>query len=295
MKNHSISDSLGAVFGKQIAQAKANPRAYKYSYYDQIRDIEGVFVVNVMGKEYKVGTHGSIVAITGQAKSRKTTALAAIVASSLCDAEIINFRLNTGIKKVVFLDTEQNKEIFQRTQRRIMHLAGLRGDPQNYEAWQVRGLTVDERLQHLRQIIEQYGNNLGAVVIDGLVDLCTDFNTSAAANELINEVMQMSDKTGAVFFPVLHQNEGSQKMRGHLGTELKNKCDGLITFAKDETTGYTIVSCKAGREFPFPNFEFTQNEFGYPVLSEGDLTGIEFEPNIIQDLLDDTDKDETPF
>ena len=54
-------------------------------------------------------------------------------------------------------------------------------------------------------------------------------------------------------------------MRGHLGTELENKCDFALEVNRDEETGIYTVGSRLSRFLSFPAFDFERDEEGLPL------------------------------
>ncbi|MDV7401055.1 hypothetical protein RZS08_57085, partial [Arthrospira platensis SPKY1] len=105
-------------------------------------------------------------------------------------------------------------------------------EPANYYAFHLRKWSVAERIIALRKLIDQIPN-LGLIVIDGAVDLCPDMMDYDKSTKTVQELMSLCEKTGAMVLTVLHLTKMSNEMRGHLGTELGNKCDFSIAVEKD--------------------------------------------------------------
>ena len=57
-------------------------------------------------------------------------------------------------------------------------------------------------------------------------------------------------------------------MRGHLGTELQNKCDFTIQVKNDKESGDFTVSSRESRFKPFPSFVFQRGDYkgGMPMI-----------------------------
>jgi acetamidase/formamidase len=85
--------------------------------------------------------------------------------------------------------------------------------------------------------------------------------------EYIDTLLQWSDELNILLLGVLHINKGDGKVRGHLGSELKNKCDFIVNVAKDENKTYTVSNptCRYGE---WPTFYFTRDEQGFPVYQK---------------------------
>ena len=92
------------------------------------------------------------------------------------------------------------------------------------------------------------------IFIDGIRDLVFDFNDIKECTIIVNWIMFLVDKYNCHISLVLHQNpsDSNSKGRGHLGTELDNKCESAIVVAKDEDDeSVSIISPSATRGEPF--------------------------------------------
>ncbi len=112
--------------------------------------------------------------------------------------------------------------------------------------------------------------DLGLIVLDGIVDLCTDFNNERAASETIERLMQWSDETGATILTALHLTKGNKYMRGHLGSILGQKADGVIEVTHAQGEPDFGVKCRLSRYAPFPAWSFYRDRNGMPCLSHPD-------------------------
>ena len=72
--------------------------------------------------------------------------------------------------------------------------------------------------------------------------------------------MRICETTGAMVLTVLHLTKMSNEMRGHLGTELGNKCDFSIAVEKDNMDLKFTVKSMDSRFTPFPAFIFEREE-----------------------------------
>lgn len=274
----NLLNEMNALFDVPPAPVKAPApiKGYEFKYNDAVQEIDAVFSVKIDYTTYKLGSFGDIIGVVGYEKSRKSTALGAIISAGIGRKKILNFQLDLRGRNMVYIDTEQAKHRFQKMQKKILQLAGVAQDVPNYRAFQLRGLTIEERRKFIENIM-QTTPNVGVLAIDGLVDLCTDFNASQPSRELMQWVMELSDKYKCLIFAVLHLNPGSNKVRGHLGTELQNKCDTIIQTKKPEDSIWTELSCRIAKDVGFTSFEFCNNAYGFAVLDLADKVGEEFE------------------
>ena len=242
-------------------------RKTKFDFHAPIPNPDAVLTLTRDGKTRKVGGFGQIGLFTGEEKSGKSYVLSCIVASAL-GKEVLGFKLDLRGRKMKLLDTEQALEFYALTQRRIHNMAGLGTNPENYEAYHLRQFSVLERLAIIEHFINETPD-LGVLVIDGFVDLILNYNDLAESNILVSRLMKWSYERNILILGILHLNKGDGKMRGHIGSELKNKCDFLIKVARNERE-YSI-SNPFSRYGEFSPVDFSRDE-------RGDLVGFDAQP-----------------
>src|SRR5690606_1716115 len=205
--------------------------------------------------------------------SGKSFVLSCISAAGLKGSgEVLNFGLDRDGGKILLFDTEQSGYFFNRTQARIHRMAGYETNCQHYAAYHLRPLTADERME----VIEYYIYNtpgVSVVIIDGYVDLAKDYNDLTEVQSIVGRLMKWSDERQVLIMGVLHVNKGDGKIRGHFGSELKNKCDFIIHSVKTEDNRYT-VSNPTGRYMSFTAFDFTRDDEGLPVYKPFESTAL---------------------
>ena len=66
---------------------------------------------------------------------------------------------------------------------------------------------------------------------------------------------------------VIHNNYGTTKMTGHLGSFLEKKVETHIELeANTINKEWVTVRCKRSRGYAFETFSFMVNEYGLPVI-----------------------------
>lgn len=217
-------------------------------------------------REYKIAGRGMIGAVVGEQKSGKSLVTSCITASGLDRGHyVLNFSLKTP-GRIMYFDTEQSAFFYGLTQKRIYDLAGLRTNPDKYEAYLLRRFNVKERVQIIESMLK--GQNLDLLIIDGIVDLCENFNDEKASLETMDRLMRWSYETGALLLTVLHVTKGMKYVRGHLGTALQNKADFIIEAKKSGDNEFE-VSSRESRFAPFPSFTYSRDEeTGMPIIEE---------------------------
>lgn len=276
-----------------IKKAEAN----KYDYNKPPKEIDYIFRYNTEGQAWDIAGAGMIGAVVGKQKSMKSTLVTAIVGAALSKREQIGFSFDIGKKKILSFDTEQPDFYFHQQCKSVHRLAGVYDNHPQYHAFKLRDFTKTERIEVIDYYLKMT-DDIGLVIIDGLIDLCSDFNDNKVAEELMQRVMSWTDQTGALCICVLHLTKGQGFMRGHLGTELQNKCDFSIE-TELTSDGFAKVVHRDARTPRFPNFEFTRNNEGLPVLNHNELPNIprteEIQSIIIPSHIKGGDLDDVPF
>ena len=207
---------------------------------------------------------GDIQGIKAKAKQGKTLTESVFMAAILI-GRCLGITSNVTNAKVLFFDTEQHQRSTAKVVERVHKLCGwdVHKNYDNFSAFSLRSMDIKERLPYILKKIAAKKPHV--VFIDGCRDLLHDFNNIEESSNVINTLMKASEECNTAIVNVLHTNKGKEdsNMRGHLGTELLNKCsdvwevkkDGLI-FKVEET------DC---RNIPTDNWCFTLDESGIPI------------------------------
>ena len=180
-----------------------------------------------------MGTLGNISLVYGKAKSRKSFFLNIAVATVLTGGEFKSFKgcLPENKRRVLYFDTEQASYHVKLAVNRICNQIGDT-NPANLDVYALRKFTPAERVSLIEYAIENTPD-VGFVVIDGVRDLVTSINDEEQATEITSHLMKWSEEKQIHIACVLHQNKNDMNARGHLGTELTNKCETVLSVAVD--------------------------------------------------------------
>jgi len=108
------------------------------------------------------------------------------------------------------------------------------------------------------------------VVLDVTSDCVEDFNKVDKSMELIDMMNRSVNEHNVTFLCILHENPRSDKMRGHLGTELGNKSSTTmqVAFEKDSSNNDTdilkvkFIKCRSTKRHQPFYVKYCQDERG---------------------------------
>lgn len=235
----------------------------------QDRNLDGTFT------EYPIpiGTYGNFSFIQAPPKSMKTYFLSLLSASYQKKNDYSGLiKGNRQGKKIIHFDTEQGKFHCQKVFRRPLIMNNLTED-KGYYTYALRSLNYKDRINFIDYILKDKldGDNIGLVIIDGVADLVADVNNLEKCNELVQKLMEWTDKLNCHITTIIHSNYGSEKPTGHLGSFLEKKAETQIKLEKNTVNkGWITVECKRSRNRAFEPFSFTLDDKGFPIFVEND-------------------------
>jgi hypothetical protein len=216
-----------------------------------------------------IGTMGNLSMVIGKAKSKKTFFVSIALAAASSSTDVLGKfqgHLPSDRRTVLFFDTEQGRYHVHKVVRRVCRMMG-KDAPPNFKAYGLRKYSPAERVELIRTAIASTPN-LGFVVIDGARDLVTSINDEEQATELSSLFLKWTEEGQFHLMTVLHQNKGDNNARGHVGSELVNKAETVLSITKDEASGYSIVEAEYCRDKEPEPFAFEIDENGLPQLVE---------------------------
>ena len=216
-----------------------------------------------------------LVGITGKAKSGKTF-LVSMLMSCCVVRDVLSFHRQGDLPlRLLWYDTEQSDESTQDILRnRIMPMTGMACKQADVEkqidVFNVRGIPWKDRRRLLVEAVEHYAPDL--VIVDGIRDLVDDINDGVLAQEVMEELLHLADKSGCSIVCILHQNKGSEdhNLRGWIGTELMHKA--FETYACEKLLPDRIFEVKQTltRKYDITDsLYFRINQDGLPVACQG--------------------------
>lgn len=212
----------------------------------------------------EVFTAGNISTIIGKAKSRKTFFTTLLIVGALTNR--IRHIKSEVDGDVVLFDTEQGKFHVWRITKRVERMIGEY--PSRIKTFGLRPLTTIDRVDIIEKYI--YTNNPQLVFIDGVRDLVTDINSAEQATEIVCKLMKWSYDLNCHICNVLHQNKADDNARGHIGTEIVNKSETVLSVTKMKDKTFSLVKSEYSRGPEIKEFQF-RIEGGIPEIDETDM------------------------
>jgi len=272
LKNHVGTDLN--ILGKALEVNESN---YQSRFSGMLRDAKidpnkpmtlppvCLSLIGSDGNQGIIGSLGDFSLVIGKAKSKKTFCISLFLAG-MAKSGLIQDRFKGELpfekNRVIFFDTEQSEYYVQKVFHRVCKLIGR--TPDNFDAYCLRKYTPDERLQIIDTAI-QSTPDLGFVAIDGIRDLVTSINDEEEATKIASYLLKWTQEKQIHIITALHQNKGDTNARGHVGTELVNKAQTVLSVSLDPNNkSVSIVEAEFCKDREPETFAFYVNENGLP-------------------------------
>ncbi len=214
-------DLLEKMFESRITIENKPPKIdFKFFYKELDQDIWEDSIE-------ELGGYGELYTIKGLDKSGKTRLKNWLIQSALTHQYVNGFLVDIGKRNIIDLDTEQSKGDVWRNMGYILKDAGITRTPSNYYNFALGEHEMNDMLAFVEFSIEKV-KDVGMLIIDGIVDLCADYNDSNISRELVGHLRKLAIKYNVMVFVILHNARSTGDARGHLGTEVKNKSKVVV-------------------------------------------------------------------
>lgn len=191
----------------------------------------------------------------------------AILKNSNCKNELLGFSTSGKLNfAICYVDTERNiKNQVPYSLQQIKMKAGFEAgeDLPNFEGISLLEVDRDERFEALNEYIHFvrsiYTEHL-ILVLDVITDCISSFNDAKESMELIDLMNLCINKHDVTFICLIHENPGagSEKARGHLGTEITNKASTVIQVGFEKGSDIikiNFIKCRNSKR-PMPTYAY---------------------------------------
>jgi phage/plasmid primase-like uncharacterized protein len=209
-------------------------------------------------KGITISTPSNISTITAAVKSGKSAGIESMAAATLAgtDCDTLGFESgNPDAKALLHFDSEQSPEDHWHHVDRIIRRAHAAAAPKWLRSWCLTGLTFKQCQNCVWEAIriarEEYPGIL-AVLIDGYCDLVSDVNDSAESNDFVARLHGLAIQYACHISGVIHLNPGTEKSRGHLGSQLERKAETNLQMEKDKEDESSLIFSTKNRRAGIP-------------------------------------------
>ena len=197
----------------------------------------------------RVATPGAIVTIAAQPKAGKSAFDGILIAGAIStNGDIdglpgVEVLQNEDGKAVIHLDTEQDRYTHQHNHKTILKRAGFDSCPDYFLSYNIRQLDLLQYQPYVNAICEAAAakfNGIHSIHIDGAADFIKSVNDEIAAFEIVDYFEKLAQKYNTAIFVIIHTNPGSDKERGHLGSQFQRKSTGILSVKKKHRSTVSI-------------------------------------------------------
>lgn len=176
---------------------------------------------------------GDIQVVKAKAKQGKTHAVLCLIAG-LLNGEFMAIKSLIENPKICFFGTEEHRRSTQNLGKKVHKLCNWdsKENSDRFFVYSLRAMEAKERVEFIREAIIEEKPDI--VFIDGVRDLLVDFNNITDSINLVSLLLKLAEENDCAIVNVIHTNKSfsDSNMRGHLGTELLNKCSDVLEVEK---------------------------------------------------------------
>lgn len=217
-------------------------------------------LLEISGKGYDnyipIFTTGNISCIKGKAKSRKTFASTLLLSACIYKNALKNLLYSRIHGYCMLFDTEQSNYHVYKTIQRVSGIRKEQYQHDDFFAFSLRQFEPKMRIKIIEYCLYNANKkNISFVVIDGVRDLVYDINDQKEAVEIVTKLMKWSKELNCHITVILHENKADGNARGHIGSEIQNKCETVLSVSKEEN--YSIIKPELTRGQDFSPIRFS--------------------------------------
>jgi hypothetical protein len=222
----------------------------------------------------RISTPNALTTISGQPKSGKSALTGILIAGAISlDGDIdglpgVEVLVNIERKAVIHFDTEQDRWTHQYNHKTILKRCKLDHCPDFLLSYNIRQLEINQYQGIVNAIcnaaVAQF-NGIHSIWIDGGADFIYDTNNPEQSNTIVKYFEGLSQEYRTSIFIVVHTNPGSDKERGHFGSQCQRKSTGILSVKKEGDISYLDPKLlRHSGEVPKVQFKYDK-EKGYHV------------------------------
>lgn len=280
MSNETVFDANAKQLSKP-PDFNLNGAPDKLSEYEPLRITD---LTPIPEPEPVIKISGEIIAaaediftISGASKSGKSAFVSMLIGAAISETgqisdglEGVEVLFNADKKAVIHFDTEQARHKQQRNVKTILKRADFTTCPDHYLSYNIRQLDIDKYADITTGICEGAShkfNGIHSIWIDGGADYIADVNDPERSNAAVKYFEELSIQYHTAVFIIVHTNPGSDKERGHFGSQCQRKSGGIIMVKAEGDISFIepkILRYAGKADIPQLMFQYSK-EHGYHV------------------------------
>lgn len=162
------------------------------------------------------------------------------------DCDGLGLYVDEEVERAVFFDCERDLSLIDESNEGMLKRANIK--EHNTKAIIVglrESFSIAEKKQRIIQVVEHIKPQL--IMIDGVADLVLDTNGIEHTNNAYLWLMEIIVKYDLAIIVTLHPNKGTTTARGHIGSEMLRRCEGVIEVSENLEGIRTMQVTKARR------------------------------------------------
>ena len=224
-----------------------------------------------------IATKQNLILISGLTKGGKSAASSVMMAGAIASGEYdgfpdMNIAVNDKRMAVLHFDSEQARHKHQSNLKSVKRRCKLEQLPDFFFSYNIRQLEIAEYETVTKEIFQAAFEKCGGIhlaVIDGIADYIVDPNDQSLSNAIVKFFEKLAVDFNCPIILIIHLNPGSDKERGHLGSQLQRKCESVLTVRKEGDISYLEPKFlrNAGKgDIPLIQFAYDKDK-GYHVYA----------------------------
>lgn len=210
------------------------------------------FLFRYKGKHSLI-VRGNIQLVKGREKTGKSAIGIALMVAAI-KGNFLQIEPNRDDYTLLWIDTEQDTATLRKRAKAALKMACEASANGRLHIVTLKGENPAERLKIALTAIQETKPDL--VFIDGVVDLCEDFNDNKQSATVTNELLKATDENKCAILCVIHTNKKDEEARGHLGTILQQKCSEVYEVTKNGGTATVRQDKCRYADIPSISFQF---------------------------------------
>lgn len=195
--------------------------------------------------------------VRGREKTGKS-AFGVLLITAALGGEFLGVLACKKSMRVTWIDTEQDLSTLRRKARKAVEMAQDGENGARLSVYSVKSLSPAERLKTVLEAIRE--SRADFVFLDGLADLCADFNDQRESAQVVGELVNVAEETRCALLTVVHTSKTDKaEARGHVGAIAQQKAGEVYEVRRETGSSVADVMQVLSRFASVPDIAF---EFG---------------------------------